>query len=273
MANWATASLVGDPRQPDWQQKNLTWIEPIPGQRWQVYAPAAKAFEGLLKDLAERGYKPTSSGGFNYRNIRGSDRLSQHAFGTAIDMNSMQNQMGSKVTDIPGASELAKKWGLEWGGNWKGRPDPMHFEYKGGGGDPVMTASAAPPVPGLSTGVGLTSTPPTGAVAPTQVAAAPSSAPAAGQSLFSQLKGGDIKGALASASGNDNLLGGLEGLAGAFGGGGPKQQAPAPAAQPGEALAASVNTDAARMAAAQQMFAALMQKKKMQSPLGLTLGA
>jgi hypothetical protein len=132
VANWANVGRLGDPSTPDWQAKNLKWIEPIKGQRWQVYGPAAAAFEGLLGDLAQLGYHPISSGGFNYRNIRGGDELSQHAFGTAIDLNAMTNAMGQSATDIPHAADLAKKWGLEWGGNWQGRPDPMHFEYTGG---------------------------------------------------------------------------------------------------------------------------------------------
>jgi hypothetical protein len=131
MANWANKANVGDPLSPGWQEQNLRWIEPIKGQRWQVYAPAQTAFEGLLNDLIKLGYHPTSSGGFNYRNIRGGDKLSQHAYGTAIDLNSMSNPMGQSASDIPHAAELAKKWGLEWGGNWKNRPDPMHFEYAG----------------------------------------------------------------------------------------------------------------------------------------------
>lgn len=131
MANWASVANLGDPSSADWQSKNLKTIEPVKGQKWTVYAPAAAAFEGLIGDLIQRGYQPQSSGGFNYRKIRGSDKLSQHAFGTAIDLNAMTNAMGQKATDIPDAAALAKKWNLDWGGNWKDRPDPMHFEYTG----------------------------------------------------------------------------------------------------------------------------------------------
>jgi len=130
MANWATKELLGDSSSPEWQADNLTWIEPVKGQRWQVYKPAAKQFEGMLNDLAKLGYTPSSSGGYNYRNKRGGDDLSQHAFGTAIDLNALTNPMGQSATDIPQAGELADKWDLEWGGRWK-NPDPMHFEYKG----------------------------------------------------------------------------------------------------------------------------------------------
>jgi len=153
MANWANVDRLGNPADPNWQRDNLTWIEPVPGQRWQVYKPAAEAFNGLLGDLIAQGYKPTSSGGFNYRNIRGGNKLSQHAFGTAIDINAGTNPMLGRgdavVTDLPAnTAELAKKYGLEWGGTWA-RPDAMHFEYVGNGeagpaslGDVVVAKNA-----------------------------------------------------------------------------------------------------------------------------------
>jgi D-alanyl-D-alanine carboxypeptidase len=151
MANWGSIGRLGNPLSPGWQEKNLTWISPVKGQRWQVYAPAASAFQGLLGDLQKEGYNPTSSGGFNYRPIRGSDKLSQHAFGTAIDVSADENPLGGARSNLPAnTGELARKWGLEWGGNWKSRPDPMHFEYAGGTGggaapaDGTAVASAAP---------------------------------------------------------------------------------------------------------------------------------
>ncbi|MDK4729332.1 M15 family metallopeptidase [Rhizobium phaseoli] len=154
MANWASVQRLGNPIDPGWQQQNLTWIEPVPGQKWQVYKPAAAAFEGLLKDLAAGGYPLKSSGGFNYRNIRGGNNLSQHAFGTAIDVNASANPFLSRgaqvVTDLPAnTAELAKKYGLEWGGTWS-RPDAMHFEWMGNGQPQTMVASATPAPAGKS---------------------------------------------------------------------------------------------------------------------------
>jgi D-alanyl-D-alanine carboxypeptidase len=148
MANWASTQALGDPKDPDWQAKNLKWIEPVKGERWQVYAPAAEAFQGLLSELAERGYPLKSSGGYNYRTIRGGKSLSQHAFGNAIDLNAEENPMlkkGDKVqTNLPpDVGEIAAKYGLEWGGNWK-RPDAMHFEWKGGGAQPPQQGQAEP---------------------------------------------------------------------------------------------------------------------------------
>lgn len=153
MANWASIDRLGNPADAAWQRDNLVTIEPVPGQRWQVYREAAPSYQGFLSELAATGYPLASSGGFNYRNIRGSDRLSQHAFGTAIDLNAAANPRvapgGAVVTDLPASvGELAAKYGLEWGGNWK-RPDAMHFEWSGkdAGSTPSigsMYASAAP---------------------------------------------------------------------------------------------------------------------------------
>lgn len=153
MANWASIDRLGNPADAAWQRDNLVTIEPVPGQRWQVYREAAPSYQGFLSELAATGYPLASSGGFNYRNIRGSDRLSQHAFGTAIDLNAAANPRvapgGAVVTDLPAnVGEIAAKYGLEWGGNWK-RPDAMHFEWSGkdAGSTPSigsMYASAAP---------------------------------------------------------------------------------------------------------------------------------
>jgi hypothetical protein len=147
MANWANVERLGDPLSAGWQQNNLTWIEPVPGQRWQVYKDAAPAFEGLLRDIAATGYPLTSSGGFNYRTIRGGKRLSQHAFGTAIDLNAAANprlQPGERVvTDLPSnIGDIAAKHGLEWGGAWN-QPDAMHFEWRGGTVVPVAGPAVA----------------------------------------------------------------------------------------------------------------------------------
>lgn len=149
MANYASVDIFGDPRSPGWEEQNLRTIRASNGQSWRVHQQAAPSFEGLLGDLIAAGYDPRSSGGFNYRTVRGGTRLSQHAFGNAIDINAATNPMlrGKLVTDMPAnVGELAAKHGLVWGGSWKNRPDPMHFEWTGAGGTirpPTGTSSAA----------------------------------------------------------------------------------------------------------------------------------
>ena len=84
---------------------------------------------------------------FNYRTIAGTDRLSNHAYGLAIDVNPRLNPFvkGDVIEpagatydpDIPGTlaadspAVLAfKKRGWEWGGDWETLKDWQHFEKK-----------------------------------------------------------------------------------------------------------------------------------------------
>jgi peptidoglycan L-alanyl-D-glutamate endopeptidase CwlK len=81
---------------------------------------------------------------FNYRVIAGTDQLSHHATGRAIDVNPVQNpyvgvdgavspagaaynlgQQGT-VTDV--VVSVFKSYGWEWGGDWGDRKDWQHFQ-------------------------------------------------------------------------------------------------------------------------------------------------
>ena len=71
--------------------------------------------------------------GYAYRNVRGSvDDLSNHASGTAVDLNSAKHPLGKPNTFAPEKQAdirfLVKKYGLRWGGDYAGRKDDMHFE-------------------------------------------------------------------------------------------------------------------------------------------------
>lgn len=86
---------------------------------------------------------------FNYRVIAGSNKLSKHAEGLAIDLNPLYNPYvkGEKVSPPEGvaysnrkgkwnykierddpAHRLFKKYGFRWGGDWKSLKDWQHFE-------------------------------------------------------------------------------------------------------------------------------------------------
>lgn len=103
------------------------------GARFSVHSSHGEKFKGFLSELESLGYRidPRQSGGYNYRKIAGSERWSTHAFGTAIDINWHQNTRQKGVTDLPdNVGEIAKKYGLSWGGTWT-NPDYMHFEVSG----------------------------------------------------------------------------------------------------------------------------------------------
>ncbi len=133
-ANFAKNSgIFGDPTQPGWEENNIVTVKSPSGATFRVNKLAAPSFAGFLADLDAEGYKVASGGSYNIRNIRGGDTLSEHAFGNAIDINPAANPMQPNLkTDLPAnVSELAAKWGLTWGGDWKSRKDPMHFEWAG----------------------------------------------------------------------------------------------------------------------------------------------
>ena len=98
--------------------------------------PLLAAFAAEFHELIE----PIDEGtlddwGYAFRMVRGSsDRLSCHSSGTAIDLNATKHPLGKAGTfpaeKIPMLRALAKKYGLKWGGDFKSRPDDMHFEVE-----------------------------------------------------------------------------------------------------------------------------------------------
>jgi hypothetical protein len=90
--------------------------------------------------------------------------LSNHAFGSAIDLNSSTNPMGSGLEfDMPKEIvQVFAKYGFDWGGYYH---DYMHFEYMldhilGSANVPVAPPEAAPKTPPQNTGPRTTPPPP-----------------------------------------------------------------------------------------------------------------
>lgn len=108
----------------------LVTVEGPGGAKFTVAKKIAGQFQRFVNDLGGRGYQidPKQSGGYANRNIRGSNNLSQHAYGNAIDLNWNANPLGSSKHNLPpDVGDIASKYGLAWGGTFS-RPDPMHFE-------------------------------------------------------------------------------------------------------------------------------------------------
>lgn len=103
----------------------------VQGLTAKVAADYADRFQNMFNWLDEQGYKINSlgEGGYSFRNVAGTNNLSKHSFGEAVDINPRQNPWSNTFkTDLPpGTGEYAKSIGLKWGGEWN-KPDTMHFQ-------------------------------------------------------------------------------------------------------------------------------------------------
>jgi hypothetical protein len=97
-----------------------------------LLAAFAAEFHELIEPIDEGTF---DDWGYAFRMVRGTtDKLSCHSSGTAIDLNATKHPLGKHGTfpaeKIPMIRALAKKYGLKWGGDFKSRPDDMHFEVE-----------------------------------------------------------------------------------------------------------------------------------------------
>ena len=78
---------------------------------------------GLADEIKREQY----AGCYYPRFIAGSTSLSNHSFGTALDLNVPGNLRGTLGEMDRVVVSIFKKWGFAWGGDWS-YTDPMHFE-------------------------------------------------------------------------------------------------------------------------------------------------
>ena len=96
----------------------------------ELLAAFAAEFHALIEPIDEGKLDDWA---YAFRMVRGTtDKLSCHSSGTAIDLNATQHPLGKAGTfdgaKVPMIQALAKKYGLTWGGDYRGRKDEMHFE-------------------------------------------------------------------------------------------------------------------------------------------------
>ena len=145
------APVPGNPEaivvRDNWAMTNITTVE-IPQLKGKLGAPgsgrvqfhtlAAVQFKALWQAWEDAGLLPlvlSWAGSYVPRFVRGSRTyLSNHAWGTAFDINAPQNPLGAEPALVgkPGSTrklvQLANENGFYWGGHFGGRPDGMHFE-------------------------------------------------------------------------------------------------------------------------------------------------
>lgn len=87
-------------------------------------------------------------GAYEHRKVRGSDtKWSNHAYAAAIDLNALQNALGT-IGNMPQfIVDAFCRQGAMWGGWYKGRKDYMHFEFVDNGG---RKPQSMPPIMGAS---------------------------------------------------------------------------------------------------------------------------
>lgn len=100
----------------------------------------------------DKSMAANNSSAFCYRVISGTDKLSNHSFGLAVDINPLYNPyIKSNGQVLPEEAEvfadrtlsnpyyltpdnicvhIFKKYGFTWGGDWKSSKDYQHFEYE-----------------------------------------------------------------------------------------------------------------------------------------------
>ncbi|MEU0469928.1 M15 family metallopeptidase [Amycolatopsis sp. NPDC006131] len=102
-----------------------------PGPAGDLLAWVAVQFHNRVEPLVWPG-----NWGYAYRDIRGSTGLSNHASGTAIDLNAPKHPLGTNPSVNFTAGQIAAirsilaqcQGCVRWGGDYTGRKDPMHFE-------------------------------------------------------------------------------------------------------------------------------------------------
>jgi hypothetical protein len=151
-------AFYGNPRgpggavvNPKWYQANIVNIAPpfpmhmgsIKIMHFPVHTKCAAAFKQWMKAMLDNaGGDPgrlavwgvdVFSGSFNYRAKRGSNALSMHSYGIAVDLDAPRNQFKSRSIHFAQFKQQVVSpfldLGGEWGGNWKNSTDGMHFQF------------------------------------------------------------------------------------------------------------------------------------------------
>jgi hypothetical protein len=151
--------------------RSVITVIDIPGGRLAVHVGGVAV---IFQHLANRYHNEVEAliwpgcWGYAERDVRGSTDISNHASGTAIDLNAPLHPLGTNPysnysqAQIDAIHNIVNFYEgiIRWGGDYVGRKDGMHFEINDGiteaqvdriaakcGGTPVPPAPPAPPAP------------------------------------------------------------------------------------------------------------------------------
>ena len=134
----------------------LTVIEPVPGRKFRVRAGDVASLLNWVIIKFHKHVEPIDQGvlddwGWAYRKTTGGGSISNHASGTAVDINATRHPYGTKATKNFTADQIRAIEALLSVVNkdaevvrWLRDHDPMHFEinYQNRGGTPANVAAA-----------------------------------------------------------------------------------------------------------------------------------
>ena len=142
----------GDEENPTWRQKNIVraftpwqivtaWdFIPVTGGI-RIHTKCKASLESVFSSIwiaAGQDQQQINewgmnlyAGGFNFRLMRGSSKLSMHSWGCAVDFDSSRNAFGDATPNfalIPPVLSAFASEGWTWGGKFHGKPDGMHWQ-------------------------------------------------------------------------------------------------------------------------------------------------
>jgi hypothetical protein len=119
---------------PAWVQRNIVTIEVPRLGTARCHRAMVPQLMQALREVEEAGLyghfkREQFAGCFMPRHILWNPNrgLSMHAWGLAIDFNSIDNAFGKRPVMDPRIVQIFERWGFEWGGDWS-TPDGMHFQ-------------------------------------------------------------------------------------------------------------------------------------------------
>lgn len=142
----------GNPSHPGWKTNNIIRVTPpfsvfagrLPVHSIEIHKDVADSLNKVLFEIWDASGHSQSKihswgmdrfdGSFVVRAIRGGKNWSNHAFGYACDFDARRNPLGKKgnfTKDHPVVKAFQRN-GWRWGGTYKKRLDPMHFEAVSG---------------------------------------------------------------------------------------------------------------------------------------------
>jgi hypothetical protein len=129
---------VNPPRSPHTIPGTNVRVTVADGPAGQVLMHVLGQVNARVEDIAMNSDRnERDDWGYAERNVRGSEAVSNHASGTAVDINATRHALGASGTFTPAQVAeihriLAEVDGVvRWGGDYTGRRDEMHFEIIG----------------------------------------------------------------------------------------------------------------------------------------------